>query len=67
MIYFWKIVMDNGKEYVVKSPISSTKKFAEMIFSDPNGITITSFPLKDGGDVMIVCRHVSSIEYNMPL
>ena len=26
MIYFWKIVMDNGKEYVVKSPISSTKK-----------------------------------------
>lgn len=67
MEYFWKVVLNNGREYVVVNKESDPTAFAETIFSKNANVTISFHELKGGGDVVIVSTSVASIEYNIEM
>lgn len=64
MGYCWKVVMNNGKEYMVENEISNSISFINQIFKDGNEKTISLHKLEDGSNVYINGIYVSSIEFN---
>ena len=67
MKYYWKVVMNNGKEYLVENEISDGQKFTETIFNPDYKTTISCHTLKDGSSVVISSQFVSSIEFNFKM
>jgi hypothetical protein len=72
VVYYYKLVMKNGKEYSIQSKIRDIPKFAELCF---NSNQVTDFILKDeiveGGvkynTVLLRTTDISSIEYSIEL
>ena len=73
-MYEWKIIMNNGKEYLVKSDIISNGKFLDELYGISNikptpKINLVSYELsekdKNGcSNVVIISNNVSSVEFN---
>ena len=63
--YFWNVVMNNGRSYIIESYISDAEKFLRNIMgTNSNNKTISTNDIKGGGSVIIMSDAVSSIEYD---
>jgi hypothetical protein len=64
MKYYWKILMNSGKEYVVENEISDGNEFVRRVFENGYNQTISCHQLKGGGSVVVNSTYVSTIEIN---
>lgn len=65
MSYLWKVVMNNGKEYLIENDIENTQTFLEIIFNPNSATTVSCHRLKTGESVAIVSTQVASVEFNL--
>jgi len=73
-MYEWKIIMNNGKEYLVKSNIINNGKFLDELYGINNTkttptINLVSYKLSEKDknrcfNVVVVSNNVSSVEFN---
>lgn len=67
MKYYWRVVMNNGKEYMIESPIADGSEFVNEVFKQGYERVISCHQLKDGSSVIINSKFVSSIELNFKI